>query len=82
MSDVDVLLKGVVVPYRDKEKLFLVLGLLFAGRVSFGKAAELLGLRVDEFWDLLDKLGVKFSYYDKEEVEKELEAYRKVFSGF
>ena len=29
MSDVDVLLKGVVVPYRDKEKLFLVLGLLF-----------------------------------------------------
>jgi len=81
MSDVNVLLKSIAVPYSDKEKLFLVLGLLFSGKISFGKAAELLGLRVDEFWDLLDKLGVKYSFYDEEEVERELEAYRKIFGS-
>ncbi len=30
------------VPYPDKEKLFMVLGLLLSGRISMGKAAELL----------------------------------------
>ena len=82
MSDVNVLLNSIVVPYHDKEKLFLVLGLLLSGKISFGKAAELLGIRVDELWDLLDKLGVKYSFYDEEEVEKELETYKKVFGSF
>ena len=55
---------------------------MLSGKISFGKAAELLGIRVDELWDLLDKLGVKYSFYDEEEVEKELEAYKKVFGSF
>ena len=46
-----------------------------------GKAAELLGLRVDDFWFLLFKLGVKYSVYDEEEVEEELDAYRRVFKS-
>jgi len=67
------------VPYRDKGRLFMVLGLFLSGRVSMGKAAELLGLRVDDFWLLLFKLGVRYSVYDEEEVEEELDAYRRVF---
>jgi len=48
------------VPYPSKERLFMVLGLLLSGRVSLGKAAGLLGLRVDELWLLLRGLGVEY----------------------
>ncbi len=68
-------------PYPDRERLFIVLGLLLAGRISSGKAAELLDLRIDELWDLLRKLDVKYSLFDEEEVEEELDAYRKAFEG-
>jgi len=43
------------VPYPDKEKLFMVLGLLLSGRISLGKAAELLGLRIDDLWIFMQK---------------------------
>ena len=69
------------VPYPDKEKLFMVLGLLLSGRISAGKAAELLGLRLDELWELLDKLGVRYKVLDEEEAEEELDAYRRLFKG-
>ena len=69
------------VPYPDKERLFMVLGLLLSGRISMGKAAELLGLRIDDFWLLLYKLGVKYSILDEEEVEEELNEYEKVFKS-
>ena len=69
------------VPYPDKEKLFIVLGLLLSGRISLSKAAELLGLRVDDFWLLMYKLGVKYSILDEEEVEEELDAYRRIFKS-
>ncbi|MEM4971879.1 MAG: UPF0175 family protein [Sulfolobales archaeon] len=69
------------VPYPDKEKLFTVLGLLLSGRVSLGKAAELLSLRVDDLWILLHRLGVRYSVLDEEEVEEELDAYEKIFKS-
>ncbi len=69
------------VSYPDKEKLFMVLGLLLSGRISLGKAAELLGLRIDDFWLLLHDLGVKYSIFDEEEVEEELNAYKRVFKS-
>jgi len=69
------------VPYPDKERLFTVLGLLLSGRISLGKAAELLGLRIDDLWILMHKLGIKYSVLDEEEVEEELNAYKKVFKG-
>ncbi len=69
------------VPYPDKEKLFLVLGLLLSGKISMGKAAELLDLRVDELWLLLQKLGVKYNILSKEEVEDELDAFKRVFKS-
>jgi len=69
------------VPYPDKEKLFTVLGLLLSGRISLSKAAELLGLRVDDLWILLHELGIKYSILDEEEVEEELYAYKRIFKS-
>ncbi len=69
------------VPYSDKEKLFTVLGLLLSGRISIGKAAELLGLRVDDFWLLMHRLGIRYSMLDEEEVEEEADAYKRVFKS-
>jgi len=69
------------VPYPDKEKLFTVLGLLLSGRISLGKAAELLSLRVDDLWILMHKLGVKYSILDEEEVEEELNEYKRIFKS-
>jgi len=69
------------VPYPDKEKLFMVLGLLLSGRISMGKAAELLGLRIDELWLLMHKLNIKYSILDEEEVEEELDAYKRIFKS-
>ena len=69
------------VPYPDKEKLFMVLGLLLSGRMSMGKAAELLGMRVDELWLPIQELGIEYSIMDEEEVEEELDAYKRVFKS-
>ncbi|WP_457752701.1 hypothetical protein [Thermococcus sp.] len=57
--------------YREKEKFFKVIGLLVSHQISFEKAAELLNMRIEELSFLLDKLGVEYSFLDKEEVEKE-----------
>jgi len=69
------------VPYPDKEKLFTVLGLLLSGRISLSKAAELLGLRVDDLWILLHELGIKYSVLDEGEVEEELYVYKRIFKS-
>ena len=69
------------VSYPDKEKFFTVLGLLLSNRISIGKASELLGLRVDDLLLLMYKLGIKYSILNEEEVEEELNAYRRVFKG-
>ncbi len=69
------------VPYRDPERLFLVLGLLLTGRISMGKAAELLGIRIDELWLVLRRLGVEYEVVDEEEAEEEVEAYKRLFKS-
>ena len=69
------------VPYPDKEKLFLVLGLFLSGRISMGKAAELLDIRIDDFWLLLRKLGIEYSVLDEDEVEEELDAFKRIFKS-
>ena len=69
------------VPYPDKEKLFMVLGLLLSGRISLGKAAELLGLRADDLWTLMYRFGIKYSILNEEEVREELDAYKKIFKS-
>ena len=74
-------LKRERVSYPDPRRLFLVLGLFLSNRISMGRAAELLGLRVDEFWLLLRELGVEYQVIDEEEVEEELDTYRKIFKS-
>ncbi len=69
------------VPYHDKERLYTVLGLLLSGRISLGKASDLLGIRVDELWDILRYLGVDYPLLDEEEAEEEIEAYRRIFKS-
>lgn len=46
--------------------------------ISHGRAAEILGIRKNELIDIYDKLG--FSYFDltMDELETDLEAYKKV----
>ena len=69
------------VPYPDKEKLFLVLGLFLSGRISMGKAAELLDIRIDDFWLLLRKLGIEYSMLGEDEIEEELDAFKRIFKN-
>ena len=69
------------VPYRDPERLFLVLRLLLSGRISMGKAAELLGLRIDELWLMLRRLGVEYEVVNEEEAEEEIEAYKRLLKN-
>ncbi len=64
--------------YREKEKFFKVIGLLVSHQISFEKAAELLDMRIEELSFLLDKLGVEYSFLDKEEVEKEKDAVKRL----
>ena len=75
------IIKSEKVPYRDPERLFLVLGLLLSGKISMGKAAELLGLRIDELWLVLRKLRVEYEVVDEEEAEEEIEAYKRLFKS-
>ena len=69
------------IPYPDKERLFIVLGLLLSNRISLGKAAELLDLRIDELWLLLRRLGIEHRVLDKEEIEEEVDAYKRIFKS-
>ncbi|MGQ4834172.1 MAG: UPF0175 family protein [Candidatus Asgardarchaeia archaeon] len=64
--------------YSEKEKFFKVLGLLVARQISLAKAAELLGLRRDEFIFLLDKLNIEYSYLDEEEAQREKSAVKRM----
>ena len=69
------------VPCPDKERLFLVLGLFLSGRISMGKAAELLDIRIDDFWLLLRKLGIEYSMLGEDEIEEELDAFKRIFKN-
>ena len=80
-AELEEIIRRERVPYPDKEKMFTVLGLLLSGRISLGKAAELLGLRVDDLWILMYRLGIKYSILDEEEAEEELDAYRRIFKN-
>ncbi len=69
------------VSYPNRERLFLVLGLFLSKRISMGRAAELLGLRIDEFWLLLKELGIEYPIIDEEEAVEERDTYRRIFKS-
>lgn len=64
--------------YREKERFLKVVGLLVSHQITFEKAAQLLGLKLEELSFLLDKLGVEYSFLDEEEAEFEIEEIRRV----
>ncbi len=58
----------------EKERFLLVLGLLASRTVTFGKAAEILGMSRSEFSALLKTIGFKYSYLDEKELREEVKA--------
>lgn len=57
-----------------KGKEAMVLELFRKGKVSSGYAADLLGLGLSDFMDLLKQKGIPFSHYTKGDFKKDLEA--------
>jgi predicted HTH domain antitoxin len=58
--------------YHEKEWFLKVVGLLVSHQVTFEKAAQLLGMKIEELSFLLGKLGVEYSLLDEEEAELEI----------
>ncbi len=76
------ILEGERIPYRDKARFYSVLGLLLSARISLGKASDLLGIRIDELWEMLDELGIRYQMLDyEEEVKKEIQSYKRLFKS-
>ena len=61
-----------------KERFLLVLGLLASRTITLEKAAEVLGMSRLEFSAVLRTIGFKYSYLDEEEVQKEVDAGKKL----
>lgn len=61
-------------------KKWLVISLFKGGRISSGKAGNLLGITRREFLDLLDEEGIAYFDYSTEELEEEFKAVRKLKS--
>jgi predicted HTH domain antitoxin len=60
----------------EAAKEFIILGLYQEGRISGGKAAELLGLTYHGFVSLLARKGLPYFRYDEQEWTREMEAVR------
>lgn len=58
----------------EKERFFLVLGLLISRQISLAKAAEAIGVSREELEFLLDKLGIDYYFLSDEDVKKEKNA--------
>lgn len=65
---------------KELEK-WLVISLFQEGRISSGKAGNLLGISRREFLALLDQEGIAYFDYSDEELEAEFEAARKLKVG-
>lgn len=59
-------------------KEWLIISLFQEGRISSGKATDLLKLKKREFLNLLDKKGIAHFNYSSQEWEEELEAAKKL----
>ena len=80
MSEVELKIRGVITDfplfrgYDEKERFFLVLGLLVSRQISFARAAELTGLSREDFSFLVDKLGIEYDFLTEEDVKEERES--------
>jgi hypothetical protein len=56
----------------QKEKFLFVLGALTARIISLRKAAEVINLNEDSLLQILDLLGIDFSYLTEADLEQEI----------
>jgi len=70
----------------DKQEIQKTLGKLFVlhlfktGKVSSGKAAEMLGITKREMLEIICSEGIPYYDYDEKEIEQEFEAVEKCLS--
>jgi predicted HTH domain antitoxin len=64
--------------YEEKERFFLVLGLLLSRQISFARAAELAGLSREELSFLLDKLSIEYNFLTEEDIKSERESVERL----
>ena len=54
-----------------KEKFIAVIGALITRLISLGKASEILEVNRETLLEMLDNIGVEFSYLDNTDIETE-----------
>ncbi|MGB3206949.1 MAG: hypothetical protein WBB28_18345 [Crinalium sp.] len=58
---------------QKKEQFLFILGALTLRLISLSKAAEVMNIDSEELLQILDLLGIDFSYLDEEDIERERE---------
>ncbi len=61
----------IFVEPEQKEKILFVLGALMTRLISLRKGAEIMGIDAEELLQILDLLGIEFSYLSSEDIEQE-----------
>ncbi|NEP83182.1 MAG: hypothetical protein F6K39_36595 [Okeania sp. SIO3B3] len=61
----------IFVEPEQKEKFLFVLGALITRLISLRKGAEIMGIDAEELLQILDLLGIEFSYLSSEDIEQE-----------
>ena len=61
----------IFVEPKQKEKFLFVLGALMTRLISLRKGAEIMGIDAEELLQILDLLGIEFSYLSSEDIEQE-----------
>ncbi len=55
----------------QKQNFLFVMGALAVKAISLQKAAEIMNLKTDVFLEILDLMGIEFSYLSEEDVMRE-----------
>ncbi|MCL2925960.1 MAG: hypothetical protein MGF17_15470 [Trichodesmium sp. MAG_R04] len=61
----------IFVEPEQKEKFLFVLGTLMTRLISLRKGAEIMGIDAEKLLQILDLLGIEFSYLSSEDIEQE-----------
>ncbi|PYQ89281.1 MAG: hypothetical protein DMG02_14100 [Acidobacteria bacterium] len=72
------LLEELQRPAKEAARELIVLELYRQGEVSSGRAAQLMGLGREEFIRYASKLGIPYFQLDGEELQRELDAIKKL----
>ena len=61
----------IFVEPEQKEKFLFVLSALMTRLISLRKGAEIMGIDAEELLQILDLLGIEFSYLSSEDIKQE-----------